>query len=138
MKPTNDKTFLDTNIIVYAHSDVEPDKQRTAQMIIAEKLTVISTQVLQETSNTFVKKFKHLWPDVSKVVREAASNNIVHTNTANTVLYACNIADKYRFSFYDSLIIAAALECDCEILYSEDMQHDQIIDNRLKIVNPFI
>ena len=137
MRPTNDKTFLDTNIIVYAHSDVEPDKQRIAQTIIAKMLTVISTQVLQETSNTLVKKFKQSWPDVLKVVTEAASNNLVHTNTANTVFYACDMADKYHFSFYDSLIIAAALECDCNILYSEDLQDGQIIENRLKIVNPF-
>jgi predicted nucleic acid-binding protein len=137
MRPTNDKAFLDTNIIVYAHSDIEPDKQRTAQTIIAKMLTVISTQVLQETSNTLVKKFKQSWPDVLKVVTEAASNNLVHTNTSNTVFYACDMADKYHFSFYDSLIIAAALECDCNILYSEDLHDGQVIETRLRIVNPF-
>jgi predicted nucleic acid-binding protein len=51
---------------------------------------------------------------------------------------ACQIAEKYHFSFYDSLIIAASLECDCNILYSEDMHHGQIIENKLKIVNPFL
>jgi predicted nucleic acid-binding protein len=137
MRQTNDKVFLDTNIIVYAHSDVEPEKQRTAQTIIAKMVTVISTQVLQETSNTLVKKFKHSWPDVSKVIIEVASNNMVHTNTAKTVFYACAMADKYHFSFYDSLIIASALECDCNILFSEDLQDGQVIENILKIVDPF-
>lgn len=137
MKPTSDKIFLDSNIIVYAHSDVEPDKQKIAQTIISEKLTVISTQVLKEIANILVKKFKHSWHDVSKVLAEAVSNNIVHTNTSQTILEACNIAEKYNFSFYDSLIIAAALESGCNILYSEDMQHDQVIENMLTIVNPF-
>ncbi len=123
MRQTNDKVFLDTNIIVYAHTDVEPDKQKIAQAIIAETLTIISTQVLQELTNTLVKKFKHPWGDIPKVLAEAASNNLLYTNTSHTILKACNIAENYNFSFYDSLIIAAALENDCNILYSEDMHH---------------
>lgn len=59
MKPTSDKFFLDANIIVYAHTDLEPQKQKTAQQIMAERQTVISTQVLQETANTLVRKFHH-------------------------------------------------------------------------------
>jgi predicted nucleic acid-binding protein len=133
----NDKVFLDTNIIVYAHTDVEPDKQKRAQAIISEGLTIISTQVLQETSNTLVKKFKHKWQDVVKVITEASLNNIVHTNASKTIFNACDIADRYKLSFYDSLIIAAALECECSILYTEDMQDTQIIEGKLKIVNPF-
>ena len=50
----------------------------------------------------------------------------------------CRSKDKYSFSFYDSMIIAAALECDCKILYSEDMHHGKVIDRRLTIFNPFI
>jgi hypothetical protein len=50
---------------------------------------------------------------------------------------ACQIAEKYQFSFYDSLIIASALKCDCYTLYSEDLQHGQIIEDKLKIINPF-
>ena len=137
MRPTNDKVFLDTNCIVYAHSDVDAKKQKIAQRIISELSPLISTQVLQETTNVLSKKFKHSWPDVSKVIAEIISNNSVHTNTTYTILSACNLADKYRYSFYDSLIIAAALECDCNILYSEDLHDGQTIDNKLKIINPF-
>jgi predicted nucleic acid-binding protein len=137
MKPTNDNIFLDTNIIVYAHTDVETDKQKTAQKIIVEQQTVISTQVLQETANTLVKKFRHSWPNVSKVTAEAIQNSILHVNTDSTILEAFRIAEHYGFSFYDSLIISAALESGCNILYSEDMQNGQLIENRLKIVNPF-
>jgi predicted nucleic acid-binding protein len=137
MKQTNDKYFLDSNIIVYAHTDLEPQKQKMAQQIIAESQTVISTQVIQETANILVKKFKHSWVNVSKVATEAIHNNTLHINTDSTILDAFRIAERYGFSLYDSLIISAALESNCNILYSEDMQHNQIIANRLKVVNPF-
>lgn len=136
MKPMNDRFFLDTNIIVYAHTNVNLEKQKTAQNIIAEKTTVISTQVLQETANTLIKKFKQSWQDVIKVLNEASSNNELHLNTKHTILTACHIAEKYQFSFYDSLIIASTLECDCYTLYSEDLQHGQIVENKLIIINP--
>ena len=64
-------------------------------------------------------------------------NNELYTNTANTIHLACQIAQRYHFSFYDSLIIAAALEANCSILYSEDMHHEQVIEKRLTIRNPF-
>lgn len=137
MKQTNDKNFLDTNIIIYAHSDVEPEKQKIAQEIISDTNTTISTQILQEAANTLTRKFKHTCKEVSKVLEEAATNNVLHTNTKDTILAACNIADRYGFSFYDSLIIAAALECGCGTLYSEDLQDGQLIENTLTIVNPF-
>jgi predicted nucleic acid-binding protein len=54
-----------------------------------------------------------------------------------TVLSAITIAERYRFSFYDSLIIATALKANCTTLYSEDMQDGQLIENKLLIVNPF-
>jgi len=137
MKPMNDKIFLDTNIIIYAHTDAEPEKQKIAQKVITEKLTIISTQVLQETANTLVKKFKQTWTDVTKVVKEAALNNFLNTNTDQTILAACNIAGKCQYSFYDSLIISSALESGCSTLYTEDMHDGHIIDDRLKIMNPF-
>jgi predicted nucleic acid-binding protein len=135
MKQTNDKNFLDTNIIIYAHSDVEPEKQKIAQEIISNNNTTISTQILQEAANTLTRKFKHTWKEVSKVLEEAATNNVLHTNTNDTILAACNIANRYGYSFYDSLIIAAALECGCDTLYSED--DGQLIENTLTIANPF-
>jgi predicted nucleic acid-binding protein len=51
---------------------------------------------------------------------------------------ALAIAERYRFRFYDSLIVAGALEHECNVLYSEDLQHGQRVDRRLKIVNPFV
>jgi predicted nucleic acid-binding protein len=54
-----------------------------------------------------------------------------------TIEKALHLAQTYQYSYWDSLIIAAALEANCAILYSEDMQHGQIFNNQLTIVNPF-
>ncbi len=75
--------------------------------------------------------------DSNILVKECCQNNNLHINTADTVLQACQIAERYRFSFYDSLIIAAALESNCTIVYSEDLQDGQHIEGRLIIKNPF-
>lgn len=72
-----------------------------------------------------------------KAIEESSNNNFVHINTESTINLACKIADRYSFSFYDSLIISAALESNCSILYSEDLNSGQVIDKKLKIVNPF-
>jgi predicted nucleic acid-binding protein len=76
---------------------------------------------------------------IKKTLQECIySNNEVYVNQQQTIFKACNIAERYQYSFYDSLIISAALESNCDILYSEDLQHNQIIDGVLTIINPFI
>jgi predicted nucleic acid-binding protein len=66
-----------------------------------------------------------------------ANYDTIKSNTQSTIFLACDIAKRYGYSYYDSLIIASTLECNCSVLYSEDMQHGQIIENSLKIINPF-
>lgn len=134
----SDNVFLDTNILVYSYSNSEPEKQAIARKLIADSNSFISTQVLQELTNTATRKFKFTYQDAINAMKECCKNNNLYINTENTILEACTIAQAYRFSFYDSLIIAAAIECNCTVLYSEDMNNGQIIDNKLKIVNPFV
>ncbi len=134
----SDKYFLDTNILVYAHTDVDSTKQSIAQQLIATLPTHISTQVIQELGNTAFKKLKYPWEKVREVLQDASTNNVVFINTYETIEKATHIAEQYRFSFYDSLIIAAALACQCQILFSEDMQDGQIIENTLTVINPFV
>lgn len=55
----------------------------------------------------------------------------------DTIHIALEIAGKYGFSWYDSLIVAAALKAECDILYSEDMHHSQVIEGKLSVINPF-
>jgi predicted nucleic acid-binding protein len=134
----SDRIFLDTNILVYSYSNSEPLKQEIARKLISQNNSFISTQVLQELTNTVTKKFKFSYVDATNAVNENIQNNNLHINSANTIIQACKIASRYGFSFYDSLIISAAIESNCSILYSEDMKHTQVIFDFITIVNPFI
>lgn len=136
MKPMNAKAFIDTNILVYAHTDLDPRKQSIAQKLILENDTCISTQVLQELANVLFKKFGKSWEEIEGVLTNIAEVNTIHTNSESTIASACRLSSKYRYSFYDSLIIGAALECNCTTLFSEDMAGGQLIEKKLTIVNP--
>lgn len=135
--PTHDNVFLDSNIIVYSYSSTELNKQEVARQLITDSNSFISTQVLQELCNIVTRKFRFSYGQAAAAVQECCQNNNLHTNTATTILQACQIADRYGFSFFDSLIIAAALESNCVLLYSEDLQDGQVIDGRLTVRNPF-
>jgi len=131
--------FLDSNVLIYAYYDREKDKQAISRELISKNKTIISTQVLQEMSNVLNRKFNADYDTIKLLLLECISNcSKVHINIQSTVLLACDIAKRYSYSYYDSLIISAALEANCDTLYSEDMQNGQIIENTLKIVNPFV
>jgi predicted nucleic acid-binding protein len=139
MQDSHHKVFLDSNIIIYAYSNSERAKQGVVRRIIQENYTVISTQVLQEICNILGKKFMLDYDSVKETLRECiSSNNEVYTNKPQTVFGACDIAKQHHFSFYDSLIISSALESHCNILYSEDLHHNQLVNGVLRVINPFI
>lgn len=137
MKPMNDSVFLDSNILVYSYSVTEIDKQTIARKLVADTRSFISTQVLQELCNIVTRKFKFSYEEAITAVKECCMNNNLHTNTENTVLQACGIAERYGFSFYDSMIVSAALESGCTLVYSEDLHDGQVIDEKLTVKNPF-
>ncbi|WP_293448833.1 PIN domain-containing protein [Persephonella sp.] len=134
--------FLDTNILIYTFSEDEPDKRAVSNKILLEENCLVSTQVINELSNILYKKFNIGYRDALNVVDEVLTIvNITQVNieTVNieTIKKAHFIKHKYKYSYYDSLIISSALENRCEVLYSEDMQHKQIIENETVIINPF-
>ncbi len=133
----NVENFLDTNILIYAHTNRDKDKQRTAEALIRSIDATISTQVLQEFINAFYKKYNPNWDVINLLVEELTYNFKIVENSTTTIHTACFIAKRYNFSFYDALIISAALENNCTTLYSEDLQDRQVIEGKLKIVNPF-
>ena len=134
--------FVDTNILLYANDQTAGEKQRkSAELLRALWETgdgVLSTQVLQEF-------FYNATRMLSLPLNVPVARNIVQTYsvwlkgpiTDTTLVGAIDIHTSLGFSFWDSLIIKTALENGCDTLYSEDMQHGQIIDNRLTIINPF-
>lgn len=138
MKQTADNSFLDSYVLIYCYTSTEPNKQQKAfQVIDNNPRLFVSTQVLQEFCNVAHKKFSPEDVDLDTALSEIESIVTIHDNNIDTIRKANAIKNKYGYAFYDSLIISAALECGCNTLYSEDMQHGQTIENKLKIVNPF-
>ncbi|MDD2758858.1 MAG: PIN domain-containing protein [Methylomonas sp.] len=128
--------FVDTNVVIYCISD-DQEKRGKALALLTTR-PVLSAQVLNETAHTMKRKLRFEPAEISAVLLRLIQECHVVPITADTTLSALNIAERYKFSIYDSLIIAAALDADCTTLYSEDMQHRQVIENQLTIVNPFL
>lgn len=134
----NGKAFFDTNVILYSYSETTERKNEIEQLHILNYDGVISTQVMQEMCNILIKKLKQEHLSVSKTLAELNNNFFVSVNDYDTIKKALDIHFRYRFSYYDSLIIASALQNECSVLYSEDLQHKQKIENTLTIINPFL
>src|ERR1700733_518950 len=103
-----DNVFLDSNVLVYSYSNSEIQKQEIARRLIANNKSLISIQVLQELCNIVTRKFKFSYEQAATAIKESCQKNGLHINTEDTVLQACQIAGRYGFSFFDSLIVAAA------------------------------
>ena len=132
-----DKIFIDANILLYAYS-TEKNKQEIAQNIINTNNNIyISKQVINETINILIKKFKLNIKDIINVVKELEKEFIILDFDIQTQLNALKLKQNYNLQFYDALIVSTALENSCTILYSEDMQDKLVIEKKLKIINPF-
>jgi predicted nucleic acid-binding protein len=127
--------FFDTNIVVYAFLDVA--KRERALDLIASG-GVISAQVLNEFTNVARRKRQREWADIERAVSviRARFPDIMPL-TADTHAAALDLARDHGLAFYDALVVAAAIEGRCDILYSEDMQNGRTIGG-LAIVNPFL
>ncbi len=139
----NAKAFVDSNILIYAYDITAEEKHPKAMDLLQSlwntRLGVLSVQVLQEVFVNVTRKIpKPLPVATAREMVEAYCLWIYAPTGAETVLHAIDVKARLGFSFWDSLIVASALEANCELLYSEDMQHGQIIEGRLSIVNPFI
>ena len=133
--------FLDTNVFVYLFDEADESKRRQAEILVNNVLVrrtgCISFQVVQETLNvlnrrteTPVDRLREFLDDILVPLWQVNPTASLHRN-------ALSLQSRHGFSFYDSLIVAAALEAGCTRLYSEDLQHGQRIQG-LTIVNPFM
>jgi predicted nucleic acid-binding protein len=128
------KVFLDTNILIYAqHSGPKADR---AQALIAEG-GVISVQVLNETASVLSRKFGRQWAEIEQVLCDIDDAlGEARPLTIQTHKAAVRLASDHNLSFYDALIIASALEAECDILFSEDLQDGRRFE-ALTVRNPF-
>jgi predicted nucleic acid-binding protein len=134
-----DRIFLDTNILLYAKIDDGSDKHTKCHNLLAVVLVgseiVLSTQVLNEYYVNALKK--NITPaEIQDTVNQFISDFEIVPLTKELIPETHRICNRYRFSYWDSNIVAAALEAKCEILYTEDLQDGQVIDNTLTVINP--
>ncbi len=131
------RSFLDSNVVLYYYTSDEIPKARLAGEARLRSDAVISTQVLSECCNVLSKKRKSSWIEIENVISELIDLFSIQTIGTTTVQKAMELSARYQYSYYDSLILASAIEARCEILYSEDFQHNQLIEG-VRIVNPFL
>lgn len=129
-------SFVDSNVILYSLSR-DDTKQRKALELLAAG-GVISTQVLGEVANVMRRKLGYEIPVIRAVLFRLISDTRLHPVAPSTILLALDVAERWGLSFYDSLVVAAAQESGCTILYSEDLQHGQSLDRGLTVINPFL
>jgi predicted nucleic acid-binding protein len=136
------RTFFDTNILVYLFDESSPEKKVICQKLFkSEAMTgraILSTQVLQEFYVTVTHKMAvPLAADIAeKAVRDLAKLPLINVDCP-MIFAAIGRSRVLGFSFWDALIISAAISGGASVLYTEDLQHEQAIDG-LKIVNPFL
>lgn len=138
----SDKYFIDTNVLVYSFDDSTPLKKERSIALIQGALEtgmgIISTQVIQEFLNVATHKFAvPMKLDDRRAYLRFVLNPLCQIYPNLSLYETClDLQAETRYSFFDSLIIAAAIQGGCELLYSEDLQEGQEVRG-IKIVNPY-
>ena len=138
----NDKYFFDTNILVYANDSSEEAKQEISRSLIKDSLKkrngVISVQVLSEFWVTVTRKLKK--PLSSEIAdKEIGLFQLMEIVNLDFPLFkdALRFQRLMKVSYWDSLILAASYSAGCKTIYTEDLNHGQIVSN-MELVNPFL
>ena len=127
--------FFDTNVVLYLLS-ADPAKAERAEELIAEG-GLISVQVLNEVTAVTRRKLGMSWREVRDVLAQLRAACAVAPLTVETHERGLLVAERFRLSVYDGMIVAAALLAGCSILYTEARQDGQVIDGQLTLRNPF-
>jgi len=131
------KIALDSNILIYNHSLDHENKRLIARDFFKEN-PIVSSQAISEYLNVMRRNFKMQKQELMHLCSLWLEKCSIQPVVLSTIKLAQNLISKYDFQIFDGIIISAALEANCSILYSEDMQNGQIVENTLKIVNPFV
>jgi len=128
--------FADTNIVVYAYAR-DPQRSPVAEAILAAA-PVISTQIVGEFLNIARTKM-----GLDLATRHKVAQDLLHSCTvvpldAQAAAQAMAVEATYQVSYWDALVVAAALAAGCDTLYTEDLQNGQVFEGRLTVKNPFV
>jgi predicted nucleic acid-binding protein len=129
------EAFFDTSVVLYLLSDNADKANRLEELL--ERKGAISVQVLNEFATVAKRKRALSFAEIRDVLGTVRTVCVTHPVTIESHDRGLDIAERYGFSLYDSMIVASALLAGCKTLYSEDLQHRQIIDKTLTILNPF-
>jgi len=129
------RDFLDTNVLVYAFTP-EGDKSRTAEALLTTR-PLISVQGLNEMVNVLRRKRAFSWPEIDVVVDAVVQLCPVRPQTLGTHSLARQLAPRYGLAWWDALQLASALEAGAQSFWSEDLQHGLLVEQRLRVCNPF-
>ncbi len=129
--------FFDTNLWVYLFSNDSKGAIVESLQLKHYADLVISTQILGELYNVLTRKKIKSAADAADIVTRITRQYVAQPITQRHVLRAMTISARYQLSYWDSLVVASALGAGCKILYSEDMQHEQVFYRKLKVINPF-
>ena len=137
-----DKVFVDTNLWIYLFLKSKNPADKEKRDKVKEVLgigdnIVISTQVINEISNVFTKKYNTKPATIRKFLTKLFDIAEIYLLTDENTLQALELIEKYSLSFYDALIVSSALDSNCTVLLTEDLQNGLVINDRLRIVNPF-
>ena len=131
------KFALDTNVLIYSHDESSIGKQNISRDLIVRS-PVVCSQVVSE----YISVLKRIMKISKMSVLQACMSNLkycqIQTVDFATLQTAERLILRYDFQLFDAIIVASALDSGCQILYSEDMQHQMTIDKRLSIINPFL
>ncbi len=129
------RQFFDSNVVLYLLSDNQTKANRCEEIV--EQGGVISVQVLNECVNVMLKKLKMARPEVDEFLAVIKSISDIVPQSIEVHEGALELLDRYQLSWYDALIVSAAIESDCETLWSEDMNNGLVVNKTLTIRNPF-
>jgi predicted nucleic acid-binding protein len=134
--PGPEEIFIDSTVLLYLLSKI-PEKAEQAESIV-QAGGRICVQVLNEIVNVARRKLSMPWGEINELLSLIRYLCSVDPLTVEIHEQGIRIARQYKLSTYDAMIVAAALIAGCKILYSEDMQNGLLVDNQLRIRNPFI
>ncbi len=128
-------SFFDTNVLLYlvAENGIKADR---AEMLVRGGGT-ISVQVLNEIANVARRKTRMSWGATHDLLGLLRGLLSIEPLTVEMHERGLAIAERHRFSVYDSLIVAAALIAGCDVLWTEDLHHGMLVEGRLRVCNPF-
>lgn len=130
------EAFVDSNVVLYLLASDASRADRAEQLLAAQPCC--SVQVLNEVANVARRKLAMDWAEVRELLATVKALCDVRPLTLQSHERGVVLAGRYGFSVYDAMIVASALEAGCETLWTEDMHNGLLVENQLRIRNPFL